>query len=300
MKTKKWTGAAVIALFLLLLISCLLDGLKTKEVLEEPEIVASAGEEEPEPETGMYIFQDEAGNSYEAKLLENVSKCRYDFNNLKDDEGIKRFFDEENGIRSELGIDVSEFQGEIDWQQVKEFGIEFVIIRVGYRAYGENGTLVLDAGFDNNIQGAIDAGLNVGVYFFSQAVSDEEAKEEAEYVLEKIAPYKINGPVVFDTEEIKSGEARTDNNTIEQYTNNCIVFCETIKKAGYEPMIYANMKWMAFMLELERLDAYSFWYTDYQEEPQCPYEYEIWQYTENGVVPGIESNVNMNLWFVKE
>lgn len=300
MKTKKWTGAAVIILFFVLLISCLMDGQKAKEAIDEPELVAEAGDDEPEPKEGMYVFKDEDDNRYEAKLLEDVPKCQYDFKNLKDNEGIKSYSDKEHGVHASLGIDISEFQGEIDWQQVKEYGIEFVIIRVGYRAYGETGTLVLDAGFDNNMQGAIDAGLDVGVYFFSQAVSDEEAQEEAEYVLEKIAPYKINGPVVFDTEEIKAGEARTDGNSIEQYTNNCIVFCETIKEAGYEPMIYTNMEWMAFMLDLERLNAYSFWYTDYHDEPQCPYDYDIWQYTENGVVPGIESNVNMNLWFVKE
>lgn len=300
MKTKKRTGVAIVVLFLVLLISCLMDGQKAKETIEESESITEKREDEPEPKEGMYVFQDEDENRHEVKLLENVPKCEYDLKKLKDNDGIKSYSDNTNGVHASLGIDISEFQGEIDWQQVKEFGIKFVIIRLGYRAYGETGTLVLDAGFDNNMQGAIDAGLDVGVYFFSQAVSDAEAKEEAEYVLDKIKPYKINGPVVFDTEEIRSGEARTDDNTIEQYTNNCIVFCETIKEAGYEPMIYANMEWMAFMLDLERLNAYSFWYTDYHDKPQCPYDYNIWQYTENGVVPGIESNVNMNLWFVKE
>lgn len=300
MKAKKWIETAIVVLFLLVVIFGLQDRQKKDEAIEEPEIVAEAGEEEPEPEIGMYIFQDEEENSYKAKLLDTILKCEYNFKNLEDNEGIKIYSDKENGVHTRLGIDVSEFQGEIDWQQVKDFGVEFVIVRLGYRVYGELGTLVLDAGFEQNMQGAIDAGLDVGVYFFSQAASDEEAKEEAEYVLEKIEPYKISGPVVFDTEEIKSGEARTDGNTIEQYTNNCIIFCERIKDAGYEPMIYANMKWMAFDLDLEQLNSYDFWYADYHEEPQCPYNFEMWQYTENGVVPGIESNVNMNLWFVEE
>lgn len=288
-------------LLLLLLFVSLEKRQKTKEVIVEPEIVSEADEEEPTPKEGMYIFQDEEDNRYEAKLLDEVPKCKYDFTNLKEtEEGRIEYSDQENGISSKLGIDVSEFQGEIDWQQVKESGIEFVIVRLGYRAYGENGTLVLDAGFEENIEGAIEAGLEVGVYFFSQAISDEEAKEEAEYVLELIEPYQINGPIVFDTEEIKLGEARTDSNTVEQYTKNCIVFCETIKEAGYQPMIYANMKWMAFHLDLEQLTAYNFWYADAHEKPQCPYDFAMWQYTENGVVPGIESNVNMNLWFVEK
>lgn len=301
MKIKKWQGMAIAFLLLLLLFAGLEKRQKTNEVIVEPEIIAEANEKAPTPKEGMYIFQDEEDNRYEAKLLDEVPKCKYDFTNLKEiEEGRIEYSDQENGISSKLGIDVSEFQGEIDWQQVKESEIEFVIVRLGYRAYGETGTLVLDAGFEENIEGAIEAGLEVGVYFFSQAISDEEAKEEAEYVLELIEPYQINGPIVFDTEEIKLGEARTDGNTVEQYTKNCIVFCETIKEAGYQPMIYANMKWMAFHLDLEQLTAYDFWYADAHEEPQCPYDFKMWQYTENGVVPGIESNVNINLWFVEK
>lgn len=300
MKIRKWMEIIIIMLTLFMLISCAQTKQTTETAIEEPEIIAEADEEEPVPEAGMYIFQDEADNCYEAKLLGQVPECIYDYKNLKDQDGIKKYSDQDNGIVSKLGIDISEFQGEIDWQQVEDFGVEFVIIRLGYRAYGENGELVLDAGFEQNVQGAIEAGLEVGVYFFSQAVSDAEAKEEAEYVLEQIKPYKIEGPIVFDTEEIKNGEARTDINTVEQYTSNCVNFCETVKASGYEPMIYANMKWMAFSLDLEQLTEYPFWYADYHEEPQCPYHFEMWQYTETGVIPGIESNVNINLWFVEK
>ena len=133
-----------------------------------------------------------------------------------------------------MGIDVSEFQGaEIDWKQVKAAGVEFVIVRLGYRAYGESGALVLDAMFDQNVQGALGAGLEVGVYFFSQAVTAAEAVEEAEYVLEHIRPYDIRGPVVYDTEEIKWDTARTDENTDVEFTNFCKVFCDIIENEGY-------------------------------------------------------------------
>ena len=146
------------------------------------------------------------------------------------------------------------FQGEtIDWQQVKESGIEFVIVRLGYRAYGESGALVEDAMFEQNVQGALDAGLEVGVYFFSQAISATEAVEETDFVLEHIHPYQITGPVVYDTEEIKDDTARTDQNTREDFTNFCKVFCDGVKQAGYQPMIYANMKWMAFTLKMVEL-----------------------------------------------
>ena len=197
-----------------------------------------------------------------------------------------------------MGIDVSEFQGEdIDWKQVRESGIEFVIVRLGYRAYGETGELVLDDMFDQNVQGALDAGLDVGVYFFSQAITPGEAVEEAEFALKHIRGYEIDGPVVYDTEEIKGDTARTDGNTRQEFTNYCKVFCDTIEQSGYDPMIYANMKWMAFTLDMDELEGYDFWYADYHDVPQCPYEYEIWQYSETGTVPGINANVDLNIWF---
>ena len=250
----------------------------------------------------FFVFQDVEENSYRAELLENVPRNTYDFSKLHTDEqtGFKTYEDEENGVTSRIGIDVSEFQGEdIDWKQVRESGIEFVIIRLGYRAYGETGELVLDDMFDRNMQGALDAGLDVGVYFFSQAITPGEAVEEAEFVLEHVRGYEIDGPIGYDTEEIKGDTARTDNNTRQEFTNYCKVFCDTIEQAGYDPMIYANMKWMAFTLDMEQLADYDFWYADYHDVPQCPYEYEIWQYSETGAVPGINANVDLNVWFQK-
>lgn len=250
----------------------------------------------------FYTFEDAEGNSYDAPLLSDVPKCTYDFEHLETDEttGYKYYVDKENGVTAKFGIDVSEFQGEdIDWEQVRDSGVEFVIIRLGYRAYGESGELVLDAMYEQNIKGALDAGLDVGVYFFSQAVSAAEAVEEAEFVLEHLKPYKISGPVVYDTEEIKWDAARTDKNTDQEFTNYCKIFCETVEYAGYHPMIYSNMKWMAYTLDMTELSEYDFWYADYHEIPQCPYDYRIWQYSESGAVPGINANVDLNLWFEK-
>ena len=286
------------------LISCSGRGLETSgELSEEDGGIQIETEEENGGGDGgeeeYYVFQDVEGNSYEAALLGSVPKCTYDFSYLETDEetGYKSFHDEKSGVMARHGIDVSEFQGEeIDWKLVKESGIEFVIIRLGYRAYGETGALVMDAMYEQNIQGALDAGLDVGVYFFSQAISGAEAAEEAEFVLDKLKPYNISGPVIYDTEEIKWDTARTDGNT----TNFCKVFCDTVSQAGYDPMIYSNMKWMAFTLDMEELTEYDFWYADYHDIPQCPYDYKIWQYSETGAVPGINANVDLNLWFEKE
>lgn len=244
-----------------------------------------------------YTFTDVYGNYYEADLLEDVPLCAYDYDRLTEENGFKYYLDENGEKLSRPGIDVSEYQTEVDWNQVKDSGIEFAMIRLGYRGYGEAGTLVEDAMYRKHIEGALEAGLEVGVYFFSQAVNKEEVLEEAEFVLERIRDYNITCPVVFDTEEIKFDTARTDHLTPQEFTDHCIMFCDAVKKAGYETMIYANMKWMAFTLELERLAGYEKWYADYEPVPQCPYEISMWQYTETGSVPGVQGNVDINVWF---
>ena len=256
-----------------------------------------------ERQAGKHADCQWSSDCYRARLLNQVPRNSYDFSNLALDEetGYLSYKDTKGKVSAKKGIDVSEFQGEtIDWQQVKESGIEFVIVRLGYRAYGESGALVEDAMFEQNVQGALDAGLEVGVYFFSQAISATEAVEETDFVLEHIQPYQITGPVVYDTEEIKDDTARTDQNTREDFTNFCKVFCDGVKQAGYQPMIYANMKWMAFTLKMEELTEYDFWYADYHELPQCPYDYKMWQYSEAGTVPGIRASVDLDLWFQEE
>ena len=223
---------------------------------------------------------------------------KQDLTRIEDQDGKKFYLDEDGETASRLGIDVSEYQPEVNWQQVKDYGVDFVIVRLGYRGYGEAGKLVEDSMFRSHVEGALTAGLDVGVYFFSQAVNQAEAEEEAQFVLERIRDYDIKGPVVYDTEEIKNDTARTDNLDGKAFTDHCITFCDAVKAAGYETMIYANMKWMAFTLDLTRLTDYEKWYADYEPLPQCPYEISMWQYTETGQVPGINGNVDMNLWFL--
>ena len=267
-------------LLIMLLTVALICGCSTKEEQNNEQKVEGV---EIEEDTDTYRFVDVLGNEYEAELLD-IPLFKQD---LTDGETASR-----------LGIDVSEYQPEVDWQQVKDYGVDFVIVRLGYRGYGEAGKLVEDSMFRSHVEGALAAGLDVGVYFFSQAVNQAEAEEEAQFVLERIRDYDIKGPVVYDTEEIKNDTARTDNLDGKAFTDHCITFCDAVKAAGYETMIYANMKWMAFTLDLTRLTDYEKWYADYEPLPQCPYEISMWQYTETGQVPGINGNVDMNLWFL--
>lgn len=222
-------------------------------------------------------------------------------NRLKEegfDRDKKGFFTyrEDGKSISHKGIDVSRYQGEIDWQAVKEDGVEYAIIRVGYRGYG-SGEIVDDENAKANLEGANKAGVKTGVYFFSQAVSEKEAKEEAQYVLEVIKKYRMDYPVVFDTEEIVGDTSRTENLTAKERTDIAIAFCETIKDAGYTPMIYANLKWFATALEMERLEAYGKWFAYYDDTLYFPYQIDMWQYSGTGKVKGIDGDVDINISF---
>ena len=199
--------------------------------------------------------------------------------------------------KSIVGIDVSYHQGDIDWEQVRSSGVEFVMMRVGYRGYGESGKLVEDTNFLANIQGALDAGLKVGVYFFSQALNLEEVEEEVDFLLERIEGYEIAMPVVYDWEYV-SDEARTANMDARTLTDCSRHFCELIREAGYQPMVYFNRNQAAYLLHLEELTDYPFWLAAYTDRMGFPYKVDMWQYTDNGRVPGIDGPVDVDILFV--
>ena len=168
---------------------------------------------------------------------------------------------------------------------------------MGYRGYGSEGKLVTDETFEKNIENATDNDIDVGVYFFSQAVNEEEAIEEANYVLEAIKDYDVTYPVVIDIEEVTDKNARTADMTQQQWTDNCIAFCETIKAAGYTPMIYGNLKTFFIMLDMEQITMYDKWFAQYDTELYFPYEYKIWQYSDSGKINGISTDVDLNVSF---
>lgn len=259
----------------------------------EPEETAEQIQQSSEDEQKMFSFRDVYGETYEVLLNQEADLHDYDMQYLNTD-GLFKSFDEP-GYTSRVGIDVSRFQGDIDWQKVKDQGIGFAFIRVGYRGYGQEGTLNTDMKYMQNIEGAKAAGIPVGVYFYSQAVNEQEAVEEAEYVLNLIDGIELEYPVVYDAEYVIEDEARTDHVTAEQFTANTIAFCEKIAGAGYEPVIYATMKWEAYALEMEKVNEYKKWYADYEDFPQTPYEFTYWQYTNEGVLDGISGTVDLNL-----
>lgn len=245
------------------------------------------------PENLIYSFEEEY---VFAPVLEGVNKHNLLAENFqKTEEGLMQYV--ENGIvTSHKGIDVSKYQGNIDWAAVKEEGIEYAFIRLGLRGY-ESGKLVLDEFYDANMKGANSAGVGVGVYFFTQAITVEEAQEEAAFVIQNLANYQVSCPIVFDVERIAGGKGRADQLTQEQRTDITIAFCEAIKAAGYQPMIYGNVVCFTRLLDMTRLNGYEKWYAFYDDYMYMPYDVSCWQYTEKGRVDGIGNNVDLNISF---
>lgn len=196
-----------------------------------------------------------------------------------------------------MGIDVSKHQGEIDWGKVKAAGVDYAMIRVAYRGYG-TGKLMLDENFEANITGALEAGIPVGVYLYSQAVNQEEVLEEARFVLDTIREYDVTWPVVFDMEEVIAENVRTANLSTEEITDMTIAFCDAIEEGGYHPVIYGNLKWFLEKLDFSRVLDYDKWLAQYYRAPFFPYEYQMWQYTGGGTLDGIKGNVDLNISFV--
>lgn len=275
-KSKKrrelWTGVAVLSAILVVLVGIAVSLAGTPGQLSENTVPTMTLETQPPtlppPEENPYGPMD---FQYEGQYLTCIAG------------------------ESTLGIDVSTYQGQIDWQQVAESPVEFVMIRVGYRGY-ESGWIQDDDYAKANYEGAKAAGLKVGVYFFSQALDEWEAVEEASFVLSKIKGWELDLPVVYDWEYVKE-EARTGQMDARQVTDCTLAFCRVIKAAGYQPMVYFNTHQAEEYLILEEVTQYPFWLAMYSDRMTYEYKVQMWQYTDKGKVPGIEGNVDLNLWF---
>lgn len=196
-----------------------------------------------------------------------------------------------------LGIDVSKWQKEIDWDKVKNEGVDFAIIRCGYRG-SVTGSLVEDPYFEQNIKGARAAGIKVGVYFFTQAVNEVEAVEEASMVISLVRDYELQYPVFIDTEGA-GGNGRADSLNVEERTAVCEAFCTTVKNAGLEAGVYASRNWYNNKLTASTLESYAIWLAEYRSVPLYQGYYQMWQYTSKGKINGINGNVDLNVSYRK-
>lgn len=193
----------------------------------------------------------------------------------------------------QMGIDVSDHQGWIDWDRVRESGVEFAFVRIGYRGYSEGG-IFADEYAHYNLTTARSAGIQVGAYFYSQAVNEKEAAEEAAWCIEKLEEYELDLPVVFDWEYV-SQEARTGSMDGQTLTRCAQVFCSEIQKAGYGAMVYFNPHLATDYYDLLQLQQYPFWLAMYTAVMDYPHRVDYWQYTDRGTLPGIDTTVDINL-----
>ena len=197
-------------------------------------------------------------------------------------------------VDSSPGVDVSAHQGDIDWAAVKKSGIEFAVIRLGYRGYG-SGKLVEDEYAKKNLQAAKEAGLKIGAYFFSQALDIKETDEEIQFMLNMLADVDLDMPLVLDW-EIPAEDARTKNMDARTLTDIQLHFCGQMKKMGYQPMVYFNWHQSENLYYLSELEDYPFWLALYQDRMTYPWKVEMWQWTSSGKVPGIQGNVDINVF----
>lgn len=228
--------------------------------------------------------------------LDGVPVNELDNNNFSADSNLK-YYNENGKAASSEGIDVSSYSGNIDWKKVKESGIDFAMIRVGGRGYGEKGEMYTDERALEYINGAKAEGIKVGAYFFSQAVSTEEAIEEADYVKTVLGDIKLDYPVAYDWEIIKDDDARTDSVSASQATECARAFCDRVKELGYTPILYSPSRELYFKYDLSRLADIDIWYCEYANVPTFYYEFSMWQYSATGTIDGIEGSVDLNICF---
>ena len=235
------------------------------------------------------------GRYYFFPITDEVEHHPFDEDDFEfDDKGYLQYVGDDDSITTKTGVDISRFQGDIDWEKVADAGIEFAIIRTGFRGTTE-GKLLQDDYFEDNIKGATKNGIDVGVYFYSQALNETEALEEVQMMLDMIEPYEIKYPVVIDIESADSDSARTVNLSSDSYEKVAKTFCEAVKKAGYKPMIYGNVKSFTLLMDAADVDDYDIWIAYYGTPLYYPYHFDMWQYTSTGSVDGITGNVDLNI-----
>lgn len=225
-----------------------------------------------------------------------LPKHEYDFTRLVCQSDLMKYY--ENGKQvSYVGVDVSKDQDYIDFGKVRKAGINFVMIRVGARGYG-TGQLIVDEYFAENMKRAADAGLDVGVYFSSQAITEEEAIEEANLVLESLGEYTVSYPVAFDMEFVPNDTARIDALSKSERTNIAKAFLDTVEAAGYKTILYGNKEWLIKEIDMSKLTAYDVWLAQAADIPDYPYKFSMWQYSTQGSVDGIAGPANLNISFI--
>ncbi|MCQ2519608.1 MAG: hypothetical protein MJ107_03645 [Lachnospiraceae bacterium] len=269
----------------------------SESVSVSEEVVEEVAEDDPATDGKHTLITYDDGKEEWVSISKYITKNIYDYTNLADQDGIKEYI--YNGRKiSSFGVDISKDQDYIDFNKLKKAGVDFVMIRVGARGYA-SGQLMLDDYFEDNFRRASNAGLDIGVYFLSQAITEEEAEEEAELVIEKIETEKLLYPVAFIMEYAEGETARVEALGKSEKTMIARAFLKKIDEAGYKAVIYGKKAWLMKYLELNKIVSdFDVWLSEETDIPTYPYEFTMWQYNKRGRIDGIKGDVGFNLCFV--
>lgn len=270
----------------------------TEENEEKHEDSNEEEDEETDPsKDGKHTLVKSSDGEEEWVLISPyLPKNDYDYTKLVLQSDLMKYY-EDGKLVSYVGTDISKYQDFIDFNKIKKAGIQFVMIRVGARGYG-TGQLVMDEYFSDNIKRATDAGLEIGLYFSSQAISEEEALEEAQMVLDSIGEYKITYPIAFDMEYVVNDVARIEVLSKTEKTNIAKAFLNKIEESGYKAMLYGSKEWLIKEIDMSKLTAYDVWLSQIEDVPDYPYKFTMWQYSTTALIDGISGYSNLNISFI--
>ncbi len=263
----------------------------------EPEEPSSVTVENDPATDGLHtLIVHDNGTEEWVSINQYLARNDYDYSGLVYQKPLMKYY--ENNTRvSYAGVDISKTQDYVDFLELRRAGIDFVMLRLGQRGYS-SGEITMDEYFMDNLKRASEAGLDVGVYFFSQAVTVEEAEEEAQFVIDTISENKIQYPVVFAMDTIPNEVSRIDSLDKMQRTNIALAFMDKIKENGYFPMIYGDKEWLIQKLSLGSMIGYDVWLSQEMDIPDYPYQFVMWQYTTHGSIAGIAGDANLNICFI--
>lgn len=271
---------------------------KDKEDKNDDESDDEDSEEKKDPkDDGKHTLVEYSDGTEEWVVISPyLPKNTYDFTKLVSSDDQMKYEVDGKSV-SFIGVDISKYQGEVDFYQLKDAGIDYVMLRVGARGYS-SGNIIMDEYFTTNIQKATEAGLDVGVYFYSQALTEEEAIEEANVVIQSLAGYTLQYPVAFDMEYVENDTARVEALTRADKTKITKAFLDTIQAAGYRAMIYGNKEWLIKRIDLSYLKDYEVWLSQQKDIPDYPYKFSMWQYSTSAEIHGIDGYANLNICFI--
>lgn len=264
---------------------------------DEPEVSSSVVEKNDPATDGLHtLIIHDNGTEEWVSINQYLARNDYDYSGLVYQRPLMKYY--ENNTRvSYAGVDISKTQDYVDFFELRRAGIDFVMLRLGQRGYS-SGEITLDEYFMDNLKRASEAGLDVGVYFFSQAVTVEEAEEEAQFVIDTLSENKIQYPVVFAMDSIPNEVSRIDSLDKMERTNIALAFMDKIRENGYFPMIYGDKEWLIQKLSLGSMIGYDVWLSQEKDIPDYPYQFVMWQYTTHGSIAGIAGDANLNICFI--